>query len=438
MSPDHHSRIGPVPQNSPQGTPVPPSRGIRWRAWAIALTALCLLVAKGPAYSADRASSVSGPAYSPAFNFDEFTKKKPFVLNTLPTTPYGPPWADIVVLPRNFLSCKGASIALCYFSGPANTVTPCTPGQDGIANCTCYAIPNGSTYYVDINAILNLDVYLDTVKTCGPDGGQCQPHGSREAPVCGAINGNKLVPGADLISTYSRYPVTSDPPAQPTLCNPGPYAGCMTAPCRRSANPTMDSSTGLELVQCACPIYQGNGPYQVGDLQGNQCDLAPNNIWSAAYTVPPVAPTPQPPPPHYCWPDAPADSDSPCPLLPPINAGWPNVPPDVSCKAVCSEYKKSNQKGIETGFTCDATLCTAKARDVDIVAEACGGLGKSSLGEILKLEIAVGKSCSASQLCGCEPNKKTNEEIFELNKAQVERGIQPQCIQNGTLCGALP
>jgi hypothetical protein len=124
--------------------------------------------------------------------------------------------------------------------------------------------------------------------------------------------------------------------------------------------------------------------------------------------------------------------------LPPINAGWPNVPSGVSCKAVCSEYKKSNQKGIETGFTCDAALCTAKARDVDIVAEACGGLGKSSLGEILKLEIAVGKSCSASQLCGCEPNKKTNEEIFELNKAQVERGIQPQCIQNGTLCGALP
>jgi hypothetical protein len=110
----------------------------------------------------------------------------------------------------------------------------------------------------------------------------------------------------------------------------------------------------------------------------------------------------------------------------------------VSCNEVCKEYKQSNQKGVEVGYTCDAALCTAKARDFHIVAEACDGLGKGSLGEILKLEIAVGYSCSASQLCGCEPKKKTNEEIWRLNKAQIDAGIVPQCGQNATLCGTTP
>ena len=131
------------------------------------------------------------------------------------------------------------------------------------------------------------------------------------------------------------------------------------------------------------------------------------------------------------------DSDSPCPLLPPINVGWPNVPPDVSCKAVCSEYKKSNQKGIEVGFTCDATLCTA-ASDPLLVKEACSGLEKNSVSEILKLEIGVGLSCAASQICGCEPKKKTNEAIYRLNKEQALRGIASQCELNGTLCGTKP
>ena len=34
------------------------------------------------------------------------------------TTPFGPPAADVLIHPSNFLACKGAKIALCYYSGP--------------------------------------------------------------------------------------------------------------------------------------------------------------------------------------------------------------------------------------------------------------------------------------------------------------------------------
>ena len=88
-------------------------------------------------------------------------------------------------------------------------------------------------------------------------------------------------------------------------------------------------------------------------------------------------------------------------------------------------------------FTCDATLCTATDADLDLVREACAGLGNSSVSETLKLETEVERSCAASQICGCQPQTKTNQAIFTLNERQRLRGISPQCDLNGTLCGAL-
>jgi len=221
------------------------------------------------------------------FDFGRYTKNKPFRLNTLPTTRFGPPWADIVTNPKsNMLECQGntAAIALCYYSGPGPT-TPCNLDGLGIANCTCYEIPAGQPYMVDINAILNLDVYLRTVAACGKDGDKCLPNGTRQAPVCDAINSNTLIPGADLISTFSlylekrkkEYPQFA---IQPTACPEAAYAGCMTAPCKRTGK--KDPTTGLPLVQCGCPTY--TGPYQVGT--SGQCDLGGNYVWSAAYTPP--------------------------------------------------------------------------------------------------------------------------------------------------------
>src|SRR5512144_3095509 len=42
---------------------------------------------------------------------------------------------------------------------------------------------------------------------------------------------------------------------------------------------------------------------------------------------------------------------------------------EISCSDVCSEYQKSNSQGVEVGYTCDATLCTASVEDAGLVAE---------------------------------------------------------------------
>lgn len=253
---------------------------------SFALIALfCLPVLSGLSFHA-RPAAAQDSRRAP-FNFKRYTGNKPFRLNTLPTTPFGPPWADIVTNPKtNMLECRGntAPIALCYYSGPEGA-TPCSPGEPGIANCTCYEIPKGQTYYVDINAILNLDVYLRTVAACGKDGDNCRPAGERQAPVCDSINNNTLIPGADLISTFSLY-LKETLPIHPTSCPQSTYAGCMTAPCKRTGS--KDPKTGLPLVQCGCPTYDGN--YQVGqEIPPEQCVLKDKHVWSAAYTPKPAA-----------------------------------------------------------------------------------------------------------------------------------------------------
>jgi hypothetical protein len=251
---------------------------------------LCLLVLAGLIYSSVPAPAAAQPSPRATFDFDRFTKTTPFKLNTLPTTPYGPPWADILMKPSNFVECSGAAIALCYYSGPGPT-TPCTRDGLGIANCTCYEIPAGQPYLVDINAILNRDVYLRTVAACGKQGQLCRPTGSLSAPVCEAINNNTLIPGADLISTFSLYlekKKKEDPEfsISATDCPKADYAGCMTAPCKRTGK--TDPKTGLPLVQCGCPTFAG--PYQVGTaINPDQCILGGNYVWSAAYKPAPTS-----------------------------------------------------------------------------------------------------------------------------------------------------
>jgi hypothetical protein len=255
------------------------------------ISAVGLLLLPVLARRSDRAPQVfAEPQPSPrsTFSFQRYTGNRPFHLNTLPTTRFGPPWADIVTRPKeNMLECSGATapIALCYYSGPEGPA-PCTMDGLGIANCTCYEIPSGQTYFVDINAILNRDVYLRTVAVCGKEGGNCLPNGTKQAPVCDAINKNTLIPGADLISTFSLYLVAHEHMGiSPTTCEkPTTYAGCMTAPCRRTGR--KDPKTGLPLVQCGCPIY--DGPFQVGQqIPPERCVLEGNHVWSAAYTPKP-------------------------------------------------------------------------------------------------------------------------------------------------------
>jgi len=352
------------------------------------------------------------------------------------TTDYGPAYADILLTGSNFLPCRGGPFALCYYSGPSSGPQDlsCTLTPDGLyANCNCYDIPYG-VYFVDINAILNHGVYENTVAQCGSDGSLCGTINS--APVCQAINQGTLIPGANLFSTFSFDCIPTNGIGQ-TGCSQAPYAGCMTAPCFNTNSPG--------IVQCSCPVF--DGPYQVGQNE-QACTLGDDLVWSAGYAPPTPAPAlassapaladaavpAAVPSPGTCLPDAPGGMG--CPLYVP---GTTKLPPNsgVNCSVVCSEYSSCLQKGgVQTGYTCDATLCTDECNDRDLVGDACSGLGQCNLGEIIKAETAAECSCCASQLCGCDADGTTNTAIAALNQQQRDRGIKPQCDINGTLCGS--
>jgi hypothetical protein len=352
------------------------------------------------------------------------------------TTAFGPAYANILLTGSNFLPCRGGPFALCYYSGPSSGAEDlsCTLTANGLyANCNCFDIPYG-VYFVDINGILNHPVYENTVAQCGIDGSLCQTMNS--APVCQSINQGTLIPGTSVFSAFSFDCIPTNGIGQ-TGCTQAPYAGCMTAPCFKTGNPG--------IVQCSCPVF--DGPYQVG--QNNQaCNLGDDLVWSAAYAPPSgaapanasLAPVEGPgqqgtvPTPGSCLPDAPGTAG--CPLYVP---GTTMLPPNsgVDCAKVCDEYATCHQTAaVQTGYTCDATLCTDECNDRHLVGTACSGLSKCDVSEIIKAETSAECSCCASQLCGCTPDGKTNTAIFALNQQQRDKGITPQCDVNGTLCGS--
>jgi hypothetical protein len=350
---------------------------------------------------------------SPARSLD-ISDFPPFIPNNLMTTPYGPAYADIVLVPSNFLPCKGGPFALCYYSGPEPET--CVPTEDGkFADCKCFEFAYGK-YFVLINAILNEEIYLETVSVCGEDGSGCQE--TNQAPVCESINSGEFIPGADSISTFSFECIPEQGIGQ-TNCTQALYAGCMTAPCIKSGEEG--------IVDCLCPNF--DGPFQIG-LNDQTCDLGADLVWSAAFNPNEggmTSPTTSP-----CIPDAPVNAGG-CPLL---TEDIPTPPPGVDCEEVCQEYTGcQNSSGIELGFTCDATLCTSTCNDRGLVGQACSGLQNCDISEIIALEDEVGCSCCASQICGCTASSSTDNEIFSLNQKQRNRGITPQCDVNGTLCG---
>jgi hypothetical protein len=417
------------------------------------------------------------------------------------TTPFGPAYADIWLKQENFLACKPPvgrqfSFALCFFSGPAvgtpvptdgsepvNPPLPCTLSADGkSANCTCYAISTEQyspyvPYFVDINAILNLDLYLRTISVCGHGGENCSPREPirehtlwNKAPVCRAVNNNTVIPAAELISVFS--PVKNadhdtGTTSNQTSCPAGKYAGCMTAPCYHTGK---RDSAGHELVECKCPVYDGRFeisqagvPCDANELTPPSADSSvtgrrPTYVWSAAHN-PEFNHGPIDPPPTGCLPDAPGHKG--CPLYSPASQ-YPVSKGSPLCREVCEAYRNgirqstsvSLMRGIQVGYTCDATLCTTLGigqstppppnplRKADLLRNACSGLAEQSgLRAILALEQIDQCSCCASQVCGCakpglDINAETQAEITELNTQQEELEITPQCELNGTLCGA--
>ena len=190
------------------------------------------------------------------------------------TTNYGPAYRDTVLRPPGFLPCAG-QYALCFHSGPEPL--PCEATDDGrFADCKC-TVQSGINFVL-ITAILNYEVYRDTVEVCGVDGSACARHVNM-APVCKAINQGRLIPGADVISTYSPsfqsalLKVQNNEPSRPplTICPKGPYAGCMTAPCKM---------TKSGRAECSCPIFWGI--FQLVQSHA-ACSLGDDLVWSSSY-----------------------------------------------------------------------------------------------------------------------------------------------------------
>ncbi len=189
------------------------------------------------------------------------------------TTNYGPAYRDTVEAHSNFLACTG-QFALCFHSGAEPL--PCKLSKDGrSANCTCTV--HNSTNFVLITAILNREVYETTVDVdaCGADGSGCTA--PDEAPVCAFLDNGKLIPGAQVISTYDPDSTNAIKDAIPpgvsplTPCN-GPFAGCMTAPCRLTKNGQ---------AECTCPVFWGHfqlvGPAATCHLGGGLVPSASYN-----------------------------------------------------------------------------------------------------------------------------------------------------------------
>ncbi len=423
-----------------------------------------------------------------------------FRFNDRRTTAFGPAYADIWLHQSNFLACKPPlgrpfTYALCLYSGPAvgtpvpakgsaaNSALPCKLSADGkSADCTCYALtteeyPPYIPYFVDINAILNLDLYLRTVGACGHQGENCSPREPirsyswwNDAPVCRAANAGRVIPGTGLISVFSAvksgdYATGASPNS--TSCTTGKYAACMTAPCHATGK---RDSAGNPLVQCQCPVY--DGPFEISQA-GVPCDAnkltprparaktagpPPVYVWSAAHN-PALNHGPIDPPAKGCLPDAPDGKG--CPLYS-ATAYYPVTRNSPLCREVCEAYRHSirqsprpsAQPGVQVAYTCDAALCTTLGigqttparRDppgkADLLRNACGGLSDlAGLRSILALEQVDRVSCGASQVCGCdEPGKDidaaTQADITRLDQRQQKLGIEPQCQINGTLCGA--
>jgi hypothetical protein len=186
------------------------------------------------------------------------------------TTNYGPAFRDTVQGLTYLLPCT-EQFALCFHSGP--DPYPCQVTPNGkYANCTCTV--QTDTNYVLTSAILNYNVYLETVAACGADGSQCSTPDS--APVCAELTKGKLIPGSKVISTFdtqSRQDIINAiemGSGSVTQCD-GPYAACMTAGCRmkKDGNAT-----------CNCPVFWGRFQL-IGS--NSTCDLGNNLVPSASY-----------------------------------------------------------------------------------------------------------------------------------------------------------
>jgi hypothetical protein len=212
------------------------------------------------------------PSDDPVSWLEQFVPDSPTFWNNSQnwTSNYGPAYRDVVQSPSQFLACSG-QFALCFHSGA--DPYPCHLSPDGrSADCKCTV--STKTNYVLLTAILNYPVYLDTVALCGADGSLCG--GTNQAPVCQFLTAGRLIPGADVLSTFdpdSHDTIIKILKGQETVtvCPKAPYAGCMTAPCRLNSDGT---------ANCKCPVFTGK--FQLVGA-GAQCSLGGDLVPSSDY-----------------------------------------------------------------------------------------------------------------------------------------------------------
>ncbi|APC97278.1 hypothetical protein [Francisella frigiditurris] len=236
--------------------------------------------------------------------------EKPFCGDTCSNTPFcrtncwptehGSAWSGGGVDSQTKqLYCEEATYANCHFSGPSyptgsnsdNPILPCKVSDDGkTADCRCKVFKGHN--YVNIDGIMNLGVYYETVKVCGEDGSKCKnlstclPDDSGkcegvEAPVCKYIAAQNsqnddvsFIPGADLISTYGfgmneAYAVAG--PKGGTQCNNIDVAGCMAQPCK------YEEGSDNKYAICSCPITKGASLNL--HQKGASCDIPKGYVW---------------------------------------------------------------------------------------------------------------------------------------------------------------
>lgn len=167
-----------------------------------------------------------------------------------------------------FVPCT-SRFALCYFA-------KCKDNGDGTASCGCYEGEGANL--VAVNDVWKACPKLETISACPEGVASCTK--PNEAPFCEYMkHPKKIYPRADLISDFF-YTAHGSPDYSGTYpcTDPGRYANCMTAPCKREPF-ELDETTYN--VTCTCPIRVGKYGIAATTPQGS-CELPENLLWSAA------------------------------------------------------------------------------------------------------------------------------------------------------------
>lgn len=171
---------------------------------------------------------------------------KAFELNVQNTTPWGPAWADAILSEvADFVPCRGP-YALCFYALCQERQQTGDWVQGTFRTVDCPCSNHDGIYMVMINGILDKGLWQATRDKCPMGSVSCPMPNS--APVCDSINSGTFLGGSSRISAFGFDTLKPSLwPLSVTQCDKGPFAACMTAPCKSAA----DGKSSI----CECPIF---------------------------------------------------------------------------------------------------------------------------------------------------------------------------------------